>query len=203
MHWPADNISLDGWPCVIQLHRLWQHAEFWRLQPTLLKDLLRQKHYCMTRLDFARPLFHIQLCAIKMICGINLITSEAFQKPCHESAAKRWYKETKWKIFDCCTLFEIRSNASKTQLKWSASRGTSQFQLLKGKFKSSLPFLCPFAFFCGFQMRTIVEMRNIKMSCSRSSATPKFAIFPLFDAPPALRVIKMWLNRVKEKILLT
>ena len=68
-----DHISVDGWPCVIRDRRLWQHAEFWRLQPSLLKDLLRQKHYCMTRPNLQDHFFISSYAGHKMICGINLI----------------------------------------------------------------------------------------------------------------------------------
>ena len=53
----TDHISVDGWPCVIQDRRLWQHAELWRLLPALLKDLPQQKHYCATRPNLQAPTF--------------------------------------------------------------------------------------------------------------------------------------------------
>ena len=68
-----DHISVDGSPCVLQDRRLWQHAEFWRLQPSLLKDLLRQKHYCMTRPNLQDHFFISSYAGHQMICGINLI----------------------------------------------------------------------------------------------------------------------------------
>ena len=66
-----DHISVDGSPCVLQDRRLWQHAEFWRLQPPLLKDLLRQKHYCVTQPNLQDHFFISSYAG--HLCRINLI----------------------------------------------------------------------------------------------------------------------------------